>query len=174
MKRAVLGFVAITLLCVAPGAAQNTGIPDLGGAIAWLNSPPLNTGDLRGKVVLVDFWEYSCSNCLNTLPYLRSWYARYRKDGFVIVGVHTNEFAWTGELPNVAAAVRRLGISWPVAVDTRHTIWNRYNTDAWPRELLFDRVGHLIEDQVGEGSYGQIEANIRHALAAGEEMRRKG
>ena len=129
-KRAALGLAAITLISIAPSAAQSARIPDLGGAVAWLNSPPLSASDLRGKVVLVDFWEYSCSNCLNTLPYLRNWYARYHKDGFVIVGVHTNEFAWTGELPNVAAAVRRLGISWPVAVDTRHTIWNRYNTDA--------------------------------------------
>ncbi|MBV8727180.1 MAG: redoxin family protein [Candidatus Eremiobacteraeota bacterium] len=167
-----LGGILAIVLGLAPVMAQAQQIQDFGGAIAWLNSPPLSPSNLRGKVVLVDFWEYSCSNCLNTLPYLRSWYARYHKEGFVIVGIHSNEFAWTGQLPNVTAAVKRLGIAWPVAVDSRHSIWDRYNTNAWPRELLYDRSGRLIEEQIGEGSYAQIEANIRRAL--NETNGRKG
>lgn len=165
-RAACLALIAIGLLLAGPAHAQTSQIRDFDGATAWINSNPLRASDLRGKVVLVDFWEYSCINCLRTLPYLQSWYARYHKDGFVIVGVHTNEFAQTGIYTNVAAAVKRLDIRWPVAVDTNHAIWNRYNNDAWPRELLYDQTGRLIEDQEGEGAYQEIETNIQHALAS--------
>ncbi len=140
-------------------------IPSFDGGANWLKTPtPLTAGDLRGNVVLVDFWEYSCTNCLRTLPYLREWYHRYHHDGFVIVGVHTPEFSFTGEVNNVAAATRRLRVSWPVVLDDGYAIWNRYGIDAWPTELLFDQHGMLVESQSGEGSYQKIEASIQSLL----------
>lgn len=138
---------------------------DFAGAAAWLNVPgPLTPADLRGKVVLVDFWEYSCINCLRTLPYLREWYKRYRDDGFVIVGVHTPEFGFTGQRSNVDAAAQRLGVTWPVALDDDYAIWKRYGVNEWPTELLFDRNGALVESTQGEGAYPQTEAAIQELL----------
>jgi len=147
-------------------AASST-LQSFDGGIEWINSKPLSPGELRGRVVLVDFWEYTCVNCLRTLPYEKAWYARYAGDGFVIVGVHTPEFQFSGEPANVAAAVKRLGITWPVVVDSKHAIWNRYANDVWPRELLFDRSGRLVVDHAGEGDYPETELRIQHALSAG-------
>src|SRR5579864_2843680 len=100
------------------------------GNTGWINSPPLTPDSLRGKVVLVDFWEYTCINCLRTLPYLREWYSRYQNDGLVIIGVHTNEFGFSGVNQNVSDAVKRLGITWPVVLDPNNAVWNRYGTNA--------------------------------------------
>src|SRR5579864_4395575 len=127
------------------------------GNTGWINSPPLTPADLRGKVVLVDFWEYTCINCLRTLPYLREWYKRYANDGFVIVGVHTPEFEFSGDPKNVEAATKRLGVTWPVALDNHDTIWNRYGTNTWPHELLFAQNGHRVESVIGEGGYPETE-----------------
>jgi thiol-disulfide isomerase/thioredoxin len=134
------------------------------GNTGWINSQPLTPASLRGKVVLVDFWEYTCVNCLKTLPYERTWYDRYAKYGFTIVGVHTPEFKFSGESANVAAAVKRLGIDWPVLLDSRQVIWDRYGNDVWPRELLFDQDGKLIADHSGEGDYPDMEHRIQQAL----------
>ncbi len=122
---------------------------------------------LRGKVVLVDFWEYTCINCLRTLPYLREWYSRYQNHGFVIIGVHTPEFGFSGDTGNVTAAVKRLGVDWPVVLDTNNAVWKRYQANGWPTEYLFDQRGQLQETLTGEGNYQSTEAKIQALLRAG-------
>ncbi|MGZ4390222.1 MAG: cytochrome c biogenesis protein/redoxin, partial [Gaiellaceae bacterium] len=120
--------------------------PAFGGIAHWLNTPngrPLSIAGLRGRVVLVDFWTYSCINCLRTLPHLQSWYAAYHKDGLEIVGVHTPEFAFEHVLGNVASAVHRLHVTWPVALDNSYTTWNAYSNQYWPADYLVDRRGNV-------------------------------
>lgn len=147
--------------------AQPTGeIPGFDGNAGWINSAPLTPAELRGKIVLVDFWEYTCINCLRTLPYLRTWYARYHKYGFVIVGVQTPEFAFSGERQNVVAATKRLGVTWPVVLDPYYAIWNRYRNDVWPHEFLFAPDGRPVHDVEGEGEYQETESDIQQLLRA--------
>jgi thiol-disulfide isomerase/thioredoxin len=149
------------------GAANLTGIQTLAnfdGATGWLNTAALTPQALRGKVVLIDFWEYTCINCLRTLPYLREWYRRYRDHGFVILGVHTPEFDFSGKSEDVAAGAARLGVTWPIALDDRYAIWKRYDNNVWPRELLYDQEGKLVESVSGEGGYQQTEARIQALL----------
>lgn len=141
-------------------------MPSLAGATAWLGSPPLTRAQLQGKVVLVDFWEYTCLNCLRTLPYLRTWYQRYHDEGLEIIGVQAPEFAFSGEASHVKDAMARLHITWPVVIDDHRTLWNRFGVQAWPTELLFDQHGHLISEIVGEGNYQHTEAEIQHLLVA--------
>jgi thiol-disulfide isomerase/thioredoxin len=136
------------------------------GATGWINSSPLTPAELHGKVVLVDFWEYTCVNCLRTLPYLREWYKRYANLGFVIIGVHTPEFGFSGDPKNVDAATKRLGVTWPVALDSNDAIWNRYGTNSWPHEILFDQNGKKIESLDGEGNYQYTEQHIQELLKA--------
>lgn len=144
---------------------QQTGrISSFDGGSGWIGSTPLTPADLRGKVVLVDFWEYTCINCLRTLPYLRTWYRRYGGDGFVIVGVHTPEFGFSGDRPNVAEAVKRLDVRWPVVLDDDMTIWKRYGNNVWPHEFLYDQNGTLVDSVEGEGSYPETEAKIQALL----------
>ena len=166
---AAAGLLALLALPLAgrPQDAGTTSLLPFDGGIAWFNSKPLSPEQLRGKVVLVDFWEYTCVNCLRTLPYERAWYSRYAHDGFVIVGVHTPEFHFSGEPANVAAALKRLGVTWPVVLDGKHTIWDRYANDVWPRELLYDRSSRLIADHAGEGDYPEMEQRIQAALRTG-------
>jgi cytochrome c biogenesis protein CcdA/thiol-disulfide isomerase/thioredoxin len=139
--------------------------PDIQGISAWINSAPLTMQRLRGKVVLVDFWTYSCINCLRTLPYLKSWDARYRSDGLVILGVHSPEFAFEHSLGNVRAAVRRLGIHYPVALDNDFATWSAYQNMYWPADYLVDRQGHVRDAHFGEGDYTRTEHEIRTLLA---------
>jgi cytochrome c biogenesis protein CcdA/thiol-disulfide isomerase/thioredoxin len=138
--------------------------PDVQGITAWINSPPLTTQELRGKVVLVDFWTYSCINCLRTLPYLESWDKRYRDDGLVILGVHSPEFSFEHSLGNVRAAVKRLGIRYPVALDNDFATWNAYHNQYWPADFLIDRTGRVRDYHAGEGGYTQTEQQIRTLL----------
>ncbi|MFL5970005.1 MAG: thioredoxin family protein, partial [Gaiellaceae bacterium] len=138
--------------------------PDIQGISAWINSKPLRTKGLRGKVVLVDFWTYSCINCLRTLPYLKSWDDRYRADGLVIVGVHSPEFAFEHSLGNVRAAVRRLGVRYPVALDNDFGTWNAYHNQYWPADYLIDRNGRIRDVHFGEGAYAETEQKIRRLL----------
>jgi thiol-disulfide isomerase/thioredoxin len=159
-----LALLGLSLLMC--GFAVGGPIASFDGATRWLNSPALTPTDLHGKVVLVDFWEYTCLNCLRTLPYLREWYKRYHDDGFVIVGVHTPEFSFSGEPDEVESATKRLDVAWPVAVDASRAIWNHFGVNAWPTELLYDQSGHLVDVQVGEGSYPQTEAKIQDLLRA--------
>jgi cytochrome c biogenesis protein CcdA/thiol-disulfide isomerase/thioredoxin len=132
---------------------------------AWVNSPPLTLKQLRGKVVLVDFWTYSCINCLRTLPYLESWDTRYRSKGLVILGVHTPEFSFEHDLGNVRAAVKRLGIKYPVALDNNYGTWNAYHNQYWPADFLIDRTGRIRDYHYGEGAYAQTEQKIRSLLS---------
>lgn len=144
-----------------------TAIPNFSGAAGWINSAPLDPAQLHGKVVLVDFWEYTCINCLRTLPYLREWYRRYRDQGFVIIGVHAPEFDFSALRANVAAAAGRLDITWPIVLDNRFTIWKGYDNDVWPHEYLYDQNGQLAESFEGEGGYPETEAKIQSLLRAG-------
>jgi cytochrome c biogenesis protein CcdA/thiol-disulfide isomerase/thioredoxin len=158
-------------------APLKVGLPNYGSApgftkiSAWLNSQGLDLGALHGKVVLVDFWTYSCINCLRTLPYLEDWYARYHRKGLLIVGVHTPEFAFEHDLGNVRAAVHRLGIRYPVALDNDYGTWNAYSNQYWPAEYLIDQNGDVRHAHFGEGDYGQTEQLIRRLLRAGGDAR---
>ncbi len=144
-----------------PTAPQFVGLTD------WINTPggkPLTLKGLQGKVVLIDFWTYSCVNCLRTLPHLKAWDARYRKDGLVILGVHTPEFAFEHVPSNVRAAVKNLGVRYPVALDNQYGTWTAYHNEYWPAEYLIDRTGHLRHTHFGEGNYSETEQTIRHYL----------
>jgi cytochrome c biogenesis protein CcdA/thiol-disulfide isomerase/thioredoxin len=138
--------------------------PELAGVSAWLNSPPLTMAKLRGKVVLVDFWTYSCINCIRTLPHLESWDRAYRSKGLVILGVHTPEFAFEHVLANVRSNAARLGVRYPVALDNDYATWNAYGNQYWPAEYLVDRNGHVRHAHFGEGQYGETERLIRQLL----------
>ncbi|HUA10347.1 MAG TPA: thioredoxin-like domain-containing protein [Candidatus Acidoferrales bacterium] len=156
----VLGLLVL-LLC---GYSSGMPMESFDGAAAWINSPALHPDDLRGKVVLVDFWEYTCLNCLRTLPYLREWYKRYHGDGLVIVGVHAPEFGFSAQPAQVEAATKRLDVTWPVAVDSSYAIWKRYGVTGWPTELLFNQNGVMVDSVYGEGDYQQTEAHIQALL----------
>jgi cytochrome c biogenesis protein CcdA/thiol-disulfide isomerase/thioredoxin len=138
--------------------------PDFTGISEWINSKPLTLERLRGKVVLVDFWTYSCINCLRTLPHLEAWDKRYRKAGLVIVGVHTPEFAFEHVPSNVREASGKLGVRYPVAIDNDYRTWSAYQNDAWPAEYLIDKRGHVREIKKGEGQYDETERSIRTLL----------
>ena len=139
--------------------------PALDGAVAWLNSPPLTGDTLRGKVVLVDFWTYTCINCLRALPWVRAWADKYREQGFVVVGVHTPEFDFEQELANVRRAVGELDIRYPVAVDSKYRIWRAFNNHYWPAHYFIDAQGRIRHHHFGEGAYEQSEQVIRELLA---------
>jgi cytochrome c biogenesis protein CcdA/thiol-disulfide isomerase/thioredoxin len=139
--------------------------PEFAGISTWINSEPLTLEQLRGKVVLVDFWTYSCVNCLRTLPFLERWDAAYRSRGLVIVGVHTPEFAFERDPSNVRQAVEQLGIEYPVALDPDYATWNAWGNQYWPAEYLIDRHGHVRYAHFGEGEYEQNERLIRTLLA---------
>lgn len=139
-----------------------------GTAKDWLNTngQALDLKQLleSGHVVLIDFWEYTCVNCLRTLPYLKAWNDRYAKDGLVIVGIHTPEFRFARDPANVAAAVKRLGITWPVLIDSDYRNWNAYHNNFWPRHYFIDMHGYIVADHAGEGGYGESEALIQKLL----------
>lgn len=139
-------------------------MPPLSGATLWLNSPQLSGDMLRGKVVLVDFWTYSCINCLRTLPYLKAWDEKYRSQGLVIIGIHTPEFAFEKNRRNVEQAIRDLGITYPVAMDNQYGIWNAFNNKYWPAHYLFDANGKIRHQHFGEGAYQETEQVIQALL----------
>ena len=131
---------------------------------AWIKTKPLTLKNLRGKVVLLDFWEYSCINCVRTLPYLKSWYERYHQYGLEIIGVHTPEFEFGKERANVEQAIKTFGITWPVALDNDYKIWASWKNSVWPREFLVDQEGTVVHDQSGEGGYRETEEAIQKLL----------
>jgi thiol-disulfide isomerase/thioredoxin len=139
-------------------------VPSVVAAKGWLNSPPLGRAELAGKVVLYDFWTYSCINCQRTLPHLRALYDRYRGDGLVLIGVHTPEFDFEKDHDNVARAVTHYGVTWPVAFDDDMAIWNSFANQAWPAEYLTDRQGRLRQVRFGEGDYDDKENDVRTLL----------
>lgn len=130
----------------------------------WLNSPPLTMASLRGKVVLVDFWTYSCINCVRTLPYVTRWYRDYRDKGLVVVGLHAPEFEFEKDRANVVAAIARHGIEYPVAMDNRLDSWTNFKNRYWPAHYLIDPQGQVVYTHFGEGNYDRTENNIRHLL----------
>ena len=128
-------------------------LPPLDGLGPWFNSPPLTREQLKGKVVVIDFWTYSCINCLRSLPYLKAWDAKYRKDGLVIIGVHAPEFAFEREPANVAKAVKDLGVTYPVALDNRYVLWSALKNNYWPAHYFVDAQGRVRFHHFGEGEY---------------------
>ncbi len=161
------GDRALAAVHTNAGGLPDYGVaPELHAGGDWINSKPLSLQKLRGKVVLIDFWTYSCINCLRTLPHLESWDARYRKDGLIVIGVHTPEFAFEHVSSNVRAAVKRLGVRYPVVQDNAYKTWDNYSNQYWPAEYLIDRSGHIRHTHFGEGEYGQTETLIRRLLHA--------
>jgi cytochrome c biogenesis protein CcdA/thiol-disulfide isomerase/thioredoxin len=140
-------------------------LPSLDGLGPWINSPPLSTKDLEGKVVVIDFWTYSCINCIRSIPYVRAWYGRYRNDGLVVIGVHAPEFAFERNPENVIQAVQDLGIRYPVALDNDYVVWNRLRNNYWPAHYFFDAKGQQRYHHFGEGRYEESEMVIRELLA---------
>ncbi|NYT38994.1 cytochrome c biogenesis protein DipZ [Allopusillimonas soli] len=139
-------------------------LPSLDGALQWLNSPPLSVSSLRGKVVLIDFWTYSCINCLRTLPYIKAWNEKYSKQGLVIIGVHAPEFAFERDVDNVKSAMKRLGITYPVAIDNNYAIWRAFNNQYWPAHYFIDAQGRVRYHHFGEGNYEKSEQVIQQLL----------
>jgi cytochrome c biogenesis protein CcdA/thiol-disulfide isomerase/thioredoxin len=140
---------------------------DLTGIVGWLNTPgdrPIALASLRHKVVLVDFWTYSCINCQRALPHVEAWFARYRNDGLVVVGVHTPEFAFEHVISNVKAASAQLGVRYPIAIDNNYATWQAYGNEGWPAEYLIDGTGMLRYSSSGEGDYAGTESLIRQLL----------
>ncbi|MFB9262886.1 redoxin domain-containing protein [Bradyrhizobium erythrophlei] len=138
--------------------------PDFVGINNWFNSQPLKLADLRGKVVLVDFWTYGCVNCVNTLPYVTALYAKYKDRGLVVVGVHTPEFPFEHSASNVQAALKRHGITYPVAQDNNSQTWNAYRNQYWPAQYIIDQNGKIVFQHDGEGQYGEIDRTIAKLL----------
>ena len=141
------------------------GFPSLDGATAWLNSPPLTPEGLRGKVVVIDFWTYSCINCLRSIPYVRAWAEKYKDHGLVVIGVHTPEFAFERNADNVRAAVSSLKIGYPVAIDNDYKIWRAFDNEYWPAHYFIDAQGHIRHSHFGEGNYDESERVIQQLLA---------
>jgi cytochrome c biogenesis protein CcdA/thiol-disulfide isomerase/thioredoxin len=143
--------------------------PNFTGIVTWLNTPgdqPLSLAQLKGKVVLIDFWTYSCINCQRSLPHVESWYNKYKKDGLVVVGVHTPEFAFEHVVSNVRSEAGTLGVDYPIAVDNNYGTWDAYSNQYWPAEYLIDPSGEVRAYDFGEGGYGTMESNIRQLLTA--------
>jgi thiol-disulfide isomerase/thioredoxin len=147
-----------------PAIRDEGSIPDLGGASGWLNSPPLKGKSLRGKVVLIDFWTYTCINSLRPLPYVKSWAAKYQDAGLVVLGVHSPEFSFERDRQNVQNAVRHLAVSYPVAIDSEHLLWQAFDNKYWPAQYLVDAKGRIRYHHFGEGDYAQLERVIQTLL----------
>lgn len=174
--------ISINTAQPAPSSHQNTGnanaaaaygrptsvnyglAPDFKAGDNWLNSQPLTVDSLKGKVVLVDFWTYSCINCIRTLPYVTKWYDIYKDQGLVVVGVHTPEFAFEKDANNVKNAITQFNIHYPVVQDNDYAIWNSYQNQYWPAEYLINQQGEIVDEHFGEGDYDKSENTIRYLL----------
>jgi len=168
----IIGVVAIAILnsekpvvLGANAAFTDEGpMPELSGAVAWLNSAPLSRESLRGKVVLVNFWTYSCINSLRELPYIKSWAAKYKDAGLVVIGVHAPEFGFEKERANVENAVRELKVTFPVPIDSNHGIWQAFSNEYWPADYFIDGKGRIRYHHFGEGEYDKSEHVIQELL----------
>ena len=140
-------------------------LPSFGGAVEWLNTRPLTASALRGKVVVTEFWTYTCINWRRTLPYVRAWADKYKDQGLVVIGVHTPEFGFEKELPNVRHAVKQIGITFPVAIDSNYAIWNAFANEYWPALYFVDAQGRIRHHQFGEGGYEESERVVQQLLA---------
>jgi thiol-disulfide isomerase/thioredoxin len=166
----LLAFLALSLAlsswpneCRLENSGQKKG-PSLDGATGWLNTAPLTLAGLRGKVVLVDFWTFTCINWRRTLPYIRAWVAKYKEQGLVVIGVHTPEFSFEYKAENVSKAVKDMNIGFPVTIDNQYKIWNSFENQYWPALYLLDAKGKLRYQKFGEGEYEQIERKIQQLL----------
>ena len=151
-----------------PGSApapQSRPAPEFKGIDNWINSQPLKLDELRGKVVLVDFWTYTCINCLNHLPYVKEWNEKYKDQGLVVVGVHTPEFAYEKSTSNVQDAIKRLQIKYAVAQDNSYATWKSFDNQYWPAVYLIDKSGKIVYSHFGEGSYATTEKKIQALLS---------
>ena len=156
--------VRVAPMSLEQGLWQPYAAPSLQGGELWFNSKPLSWADLKGRVVLIDFWTYSCINCIRTLPEIRQLAARYQGKGLVVIGVHAPEFAFEHQPENVQAAMKRYGISYPVVLDNQFIIWRAFNNHYWPAQYLVDRSGRVVYQHFGEGSFDVLDNNIRFLL----------
>ncbi|MFQ5997982.1 MAG: redoxin domain-containing protein, partial [Candidatus Bathyarchaeia archaeon] len=140
-----------------PAIVQTSSKYDFKDIELWINSEPLTLPGLRGNVVIIDFWTLGCYNCINTLPYVKSWHEKYAQEGLVIVGVHSPEFAYERKIENVQAAVEQHRIEYPVAIDNQFSTWNTFENRYWPHLFLFDKEGNLRFHHIGEGAYEETE-----------------
>lgn len=168
----LLQYIPIPSIQLPGTEAEKTGsefgnfgqAPEFTGINEWLNGDPQRMADLKGKVVLIDFWTYSCINCVRTLPYVTEWYDKYKDDGLVVIGIHTPEFAFEKDKGNVQKAIQRFKINYPVAQDNDYKTWGAYNNKAWPAHYLIDKEGNIVYKHFGEGKYDVTENNIRNLL----------
>ena len=142
--------------------------PEIQGIDSWINTDGIKLEDLKGKVVLIDFWTYSCINCIRTIPYIEGWYEKYKDDGFIVIGVHSPEFAFERELSNVQEAVKDYGITYPVGLDNDFKTWRAYNNKYWPAHYFIDKNGKVRHTHFGEGEYTESEKVIQQLLLEGE------
>ena len=168
MKNLAFWIGAAALICGVVGIASGTGdegrMPDLDGAVAWLNSTPLSVRSLHGKVVLVNFWTYSCINSLRELPYMKAWAAKYKDAGLVVIGVHAPEFGFEEDPANVKTAVSDLKVAYPVPIDSHHSIWQAFRNEYWPADYFVDAKGRIRYHHFGEGEYVKSERVIQTLL----------
>ena len=163
-------FIASRTSTIAQEEKQYQAAPEITDPTGFINTQPFTLASLVGKkVVLLDFWTYSCINCLRTLPYLNAWYQKYASSGLVVVGIHTPEFAFEHDIANVQAAVQKYNIQYPVVLDNNMGTWDAYGNLYWPHEYLINIDGFIVHDQVGEGSYNDTEMAIQQALAQRDE-----
>lgn len=175
MRLLLAMFVLICGTASAEMLPKPVPAPDMATQGAWLNSPALSSADLKGKVVLVDFWTYSCINCLRTLPYIKSWYQTYKDKGFVVIGVHAPEFDFEKDKANVEKAIKRFEIPYPIVQDNDHTLWNRFDNQYWPAHYLINKNGQIVYTHFGEGNYDVTEKAIRDLLnETGEKAKLNG
>ena len=160
----VLDYLVSKVRADSPIDTGQGRMPSLSGAVQWLNSPALRAEDLRGKVVLVDFWTYDCINCQHTLPYVKEWEKKYAKDGLLVIGVHTPEYGYERIIENVREQVQKLGITYPVAIDNNYAIWRNFDNQYWPAHYLIDAKGQVRYSHFGEGGYQTQEQMIRQLL----------
>lgn len=154
----------VALASPSPTAPPGMALPEFQGIQQWLNSDPLTVAGLRGNVVMVQFWTFSCINCIRTLPYVTRWHQQYAAQGLQIIGIHTPEFAFERDINNIQRALEKYEITYPVPVDNEYETWKAYRNRFWPHLFLADRDGFLRYDHIGEGAYDETEQTIRQLL----------
>ena len=172
-RRRLLGTATVSLAVAGLGLTMSSNVealaapkaPSFAGATGWLNTAPLAAADLRGKVVLIDFWTFDCVNCRNALPYVRAWAEKYKDQGLVVIGVHTPEFTFEQDVDNVRRAAAAMNVTYPIALDSRYDVWNAFANRYWPALYFIDANGRIRDQQFGEGEYEQSERVIQDLLA---------
>jgi len=167
MTKSALPLLFLSVVAASCVASAASNLPSL-SAQRWVNSPALTPEGLRGKVVLVDFWEYTCVNWIRTAPYVKAWNRVYAPLGLIVIGVHAPEFEFGKDVDNIDRGIRDHGLTYPIAIDNDFAIWRAFGNDAWPAKYLFDAQGRLVRRWVGEGSYDEIEREIRRLLVAAQ------